>query len=229
MHTIVLVEPRKVFRSGLVSVLSAGFRVEVATSLPAALRIVALKRPRAILASLFQAGEENGLTVCKRVRQQYGDSITTFVYGAPKGGVDSARRQDMERRFGVDLFVARSMELAVLGDHLASELRRAMLHTESAVMRRYDAASDVQGRPSLDARVDRSVSEDTWAEILRREASARTLSALISKPIGVEPIDRSWSDSDPTWGEIMQTKATPRAMRVLARKAFGLRLAKKTA
>ncbi len=229
MHTIVLVEPRKVFRSGLVSVLSSGFRVEVANSLPAALRLVALKRPKAVLASLFQAGEENGLTACKGVRDRYGDSIVTFVYGAPKGGVDSHRRAEIERRYGVDLFIARSLELSVLADHLQSELRRAMLHTESAVMRRHDAASDPELQPSFDARVDRSVSEDTWAEILRRDASRRTLSKLANKSIGPDPIDRSWSDSDPTWGEIMRTRATARAVKVLARKAFGLRVAKKTA
>ncbi len=225
MHTIVLVEPRKSYRAVLEACLSTSFHVESASSVAGGLRAASLHGARAMVASLFQAGEENGLQLAKRARST-DQKLITIVYGAPNGGISRQQVQQAEREYQLAVFLSRTLPPAELADLLVGELRREMNSTSTAVNRRAESANgyDPAAMPAFSAR--KEPAKDTWAEIMRKDVNARNLRELATKPIAFEPIDRSWSDDDPTWAEIMKTKATPSSMRALVRKGLGIKVKK---
>lgn len=227
MHTIVLAEPRRSYRAILERSLGTSFDVVCASSLPGALRAVSLHDARGLVAGLFQAGENNGLQLALQARHAH-RRLLTIVYGAPEGGVSRAQVERVEQEFELTRFLARALAPTELADLLTGELRREIAATTTAVVRRAEKASQqrADAMPTFTARTDRSISEDTWAELMHREVSPRSLRKLAAKPIAFAPIDRSWSDEDPTWSELLQTKATPRAMRVLVRKGLGIKVKK---
>ena len=227
MHTIVLAEPRKSYRAILERSLGTSFHVVCASSVPGALRAVSLHDARAVVAGLFQEGDSNGLQLALQARHAH-TRLITIVYGAPKGGVSPTQVERVAREFELTLFLARALPPTELADHLAGELRREIAATTTAVGRRLANAEhqDAAAMPTFTASTDRSMSEDTWVELIHREVSPRSLRKLAAKPIGFDPIERSWSDEDPTWGQLMRTKATPGAVRVLVRKGLGLKVKK---
>ncbi len=224
MYTIVLAEPRKSYRTILEQSLSTSFKVVVATSVAGALRAVSQHGARALIAGLFQVGEDSGLQLVRQARNA-DPRLIMMVYGAPDGGVSQAQVQQTEQSLDLALFLARTLPPTELADLLTGELLGAIASTTTATNRRVASANTPRAMPlpSFSARADRSMSEDTWAELMHREVSAKSIKKLAAKPIAFDPIDNSWSDDDPTWGELMRTKATPGAVRALVRKGLGLK------
>jgi hypothetical protein len=228
MHTIVLVEPRKSYRAILESCMSTSFDVVAVSSFGGAMRAVSMHSARGLVASLFQTGDTNGLELAKQARAGR-MKLLTIVYGAPNGGVSRSQIQQAERDYQLAVYMARTMAPAVLADRLIGELRREMNSTSTAINQRAFSAGqrDLSALPSFSARAERPA-QDTWAEIMKKDVSARSLRELAAKSVVFEPIDRSWSDADPSWNELMKTKATPSAMKALVRKGLGIKV-KKTA
>ncbi len=227
MHTIVLAEPRKSYRAILKASLSTSFDVICAESVQGALRAVSMHGAKGIVAGLLQSGQDDGLQLCRQARRAQ-PKLITIVYGAPAGGVSAAKIDEVEREYDLTLFLARPLAAQELADQLVGEIRREFASTGTAQMRRLKSFEGrrAEDMPTFSARADRSVSEDTWAELMHREVSPRSIKELAGKPIAFEPIDRSWSDEDPSWAELMRTKATPGVMRVLVRKGLGIRVKK---
>lgn len=226
MHTIVLAEPRRSYGTLLEQTLSTRFRVVRAATVAEAMSAVSVHGARALVAGLFQSGDENGLELCGRARRAHGKLIT-IAYGAPNGGVSAAKVMELEQEHGLAVYLARTIQAGTLSNLLIAELQRELATTSSAQMRRLESASKrTTDLPSFSARIRKAQAEDTWAEIMKKDVSMQAIKELASKPVAFDPIDRSWSDEDPTWTDLMKTKATPSAMKALARKSFGIKVKK---
>ncbi len=220
MATILVVDPRPHFRNALADALRKWFTLHTAYDEPGALAAISCFAPDAILCSLVQRDDTNGLDICRRGRRmEAGKGCAMIVYGlSGDSSPNKERRELLERRNNVDLFLAeRLTPEALSGRILGVLLRLDAVASGVGVVSRSSSPAGAPGanNPVMTARRDRTLAGVPWSELLTRDLNGSVMAEIMRR--GVTPAEVSHYDStaEIPWDELLRSPVKPRNLRRL--------------